>query len=122
MINNIIQGFNWALDRLRANKNHDTFLVNVLNVNKKIGTYKEFIISLYLINNKDGSRQLVYRNKHTRECPAQDTNKVLNELYEVVLSDLFILFRAHGKEMSEGTFKSPLENIDLIHSLPDQKD
>lgn len=120
-IDDIIQGFNMTLDRLRGNKDNNTFLVRATNINKKIGDQKEFITSIYLVNKETAENQLVMKSTHIRKCPMQNTAQMTEDLFVEMIPDLILMFTLYGKEMAYGTYESPLENNAIILPLPDPK-
>lgn len=115
-IDDIIQGFNMTLDRLRGNKDNNTFLVRATNINKKIGDQKEFITSIYLVNKETAENQLVMKSTHIRKCPMQNTAQMTEELFVDMIPDLILMFTLYGREMAFGTYESPFNS-----SLQDQK-
>lgn len=117
----IIQGFNKTLDRLRNNKDNNTFLVRATNINKKIGDIKEFIISIYLVNKSTSKNQLIMKSAQARKCLIQDTQKVAEELFIDMIPDLILLFTVYGKDLAFGTYESPFEENGIILPLPDPK-
>ncbi len=120
-IDDIIQGFNMTLDRLRGNKDNNTFLVIATNISKKIGDIKEFIISIYLVNKSTSKNQLIMKSTHARKCLIQDTQKVAEELFIDMIPDLILLFTVYGKDLAFGTYESPFEENGIISPLPDPK-
>lgn len=115
-IDDIIHGFNMALDRLRNNENDNTFLVRATNINKKIGDQKEFITSIYLVNKETAKNQLIMKSTHIRKCPVQDTAQMTEKLFVEMIPDLVLIFTLYGREMALGTYESPFNS-----SLQDQK-
>ena len=112
-INDVIKSFNLSLNRLRGNKNNNTHIIHTVDIIKVDETTKKFIISIYLVDDTDGSSQLIYRSVHTREWTLQETDRAIDELFVNVLSDLIILFKVFGVDMANGTYKSQyqFENI-----------
>lgn len=117
----IIQGFNKTLDRLRNNKDNNTFLVRATNISKKIGDIKEFIISIYLVNKSTSKNQLIMKSTQARKCLVQDTQKVAEELFIDMIPDLILMFTVYGKDLAFGTYESLLEDNAVISPLPDPK-
>lgn len=112
-IDDVINSFNNALNRLRGNKDNNTFVTCDVDVRKLKDHLKESIISIYLVDTKDGSKQLILRSIHKREWSMLSVDRIIDEHFIGVLPNLFIFFKVFGDDMANGTYKSQLENISI---------
>ena len=102
-INDIIQGFNSALDKIRGN-NEGYFLVSATSITKKIGAIKTVTIDLYLVNKGNKDKRLIAKECFTGEITETCIDSVIDRLSVYMVSTIALLIKDHSQELIDGTY------------------
>jgi hypothetical protein len=106
-----MEAFNKALQKIKTDAACNPFFVNALNIEKKIGTVKEFTIRIFLVDQLRNYRATVLKKVFTCTCPEGDIDNVVDLLSLEVLADLVLLFSKHKDDLIVGNYE-PLVNMD----------
>ena len=102
-INDIIQGFNSALDRIRGNE-EGYFLTSVTSITKKIGAIKTITIDLYLVNKNNKDKKIIVKEQFTGEITDACIDSVIDRLSVYMVSAIALLIKDHSQELIDGTY------------------
>lgn len=110
-INNVIEAFNKALQKIKTEEKCNPFFVSTLNIDKKIGTVKAFTIRIFLIDQLNNYRATIIKKVFNCACPEANINDVVDLLSLEVIAELVLLFSKHKDDLIIGNYES-LVNMD----------
>lgn len=102
-INDIIQGFNSAIDEIRGNE-EGYFLTSVTSIIKKIGAIKTITIELYLVNKSNKDKKIIAKEQFTGEITDACIDSVIDRLSVYMVSAIALLIKDHSQELIDGTY------------------
>jgi hypothetical protein len=108
-INDILKSFNVALSKLNSDEGNNTFITIVTNINKKLGSIKEIVLNIYLVNKVEKTNQLILKKSYTCNCKSDENSEVIDKQFCDLLSELILLFKTSGEDIANGKYKA-LEN------------
>lgn len=106
-INDVIEAFNKALQRIKTKDKINPFFVATVNVEKKIGTIKEFTIRVFLVDQLTSYRSVVLKKTVNFPCPESEVNKAAEGVFCMdIIPDLVLLFNKYKDDLGSGNYES----------------
>jgi hypothetical protein len=104
-INDVVEAFNKALKKIKTEEKCNPFFVSTLNIDRKIGTIKEFTIRIFLVDQINNYRSVVLKKMFKCNCPEADIDGVVDLLSLEVIAELVLLFNKHKDDLITGNYE-----------------
>lgn len=110
-INDVVEAFNKALQKIRTEEKCNPFFVSTLNVDRKIGAIKEFTIRIFLVDQLNNYRSVILKKVFKCNCPEANIDSVVDLLSLEVIAELVLLFSKHKDNLIIGNYE-PLVDME----------